>query len=98
MFLYLVLLYRAGIIAQRCEHYYPAILAMGLAILMVGQAMFNMLVAVGLAPVTGQPLPFISRGGSSTLMNCVFIGMILSISISAKRRSKDNEVVTQQAR
>ena len=91
VFLYLVLLYRAGIIAQRCEHYYPAILAMGLAILMVSQAMFNMMVAVGLAPVTGQPLPFISRGGSSTLMNCIYIGMILSISISAKRRSKESE-------
>ena len=42
--------------------------------------MFNMMVAVGLAPVTGQPLPLISRGGTSTLINCVYIGIILSVS------------------
>jgi len=88
IFLYLVLLYRAGIVAQECEHYFPALLAMGLAILMVAQAMFNMMVAVGLAPVTGQPLPFISRGGSSTLANCIYVGIILSVSISAPKRNK----------
>ena len=42
--------------------------------------MFNMMVAVGLAPVTGQPLPLISRGGTSTIINCVYIGLILSVS------------------
>ena len=93
IFLYLVLLYRAGIVAQECEHYFPALLAMGLAILMVAQAMFNMMVAVGLAPVTGQPLPFISRGGSSTLANCIYVGVILSISISAPKRNRTETAV-----
>ena len=96
IFLYLVLLYRAGIVAQECEHYFPAILAMGLAILMVAQAMFNMMVAVGLAPVTGQPLPFISRGGSSTLANCIYVGVILSISISAPKRNRPETAVKRQ--
>ena len=97
IFLYLVLLYRAGIVAQECEHYFPALLAMGLAILMVAQAMFNMMVAVGLAPVTGQPLPFISRGGSSTLANCIYVGVILSISISAPKRNRPETAVKRQA-
>lgn len=39
-----------------------------------------MMVAVGLAPVTGQPLPLISKGGTSTFINCAYIGMILSVS------------------
>ena len=97
IFLYLVLLYRAGIVAQECEHYVPALLAMGLAILMVAQAMFNMMVAVGLAPVTGQPLPFISRGGSSTLANCIYVGVILSISISAPKRNRTETAVKRHA-
>jgi cell division protein FtsW len=42
--------------------------------------MLNMMVAVGLFPVTGQPLPLISKGGTSTLINCAYIGMMLSVS------------------
>ena len=75
---------------------------MGIAFLLVTQALFNMLVAVGLAPVTGQPLPLISKGGTSTIINCVYIGVILSISRSAKKKKAGNpsteeaqEVVTQ---
>jgi cell division protein FtsW len=84
--LYLILLYRTARIASRCENNFPAFLAMGLALLLVIQAMFNMLVAVGLAPVTGQPLPLISKGGTSTIINCVYIGAILSVSRSAKMK------------
>ena len=59
--LYVFLLFRVAIIANRCENNFPAFLAMGLTLMLVIQALFNMLVAVGLAPVTGQPLPLISR-------------------------------------
>ncbi len=83
--LYVMLLFRAIKIASRCENNFPAFLALGLALLLVVQATFNMLVAVGLAPVTGQPLPLISKGGSSTVINCAFIGIILSISRTAKK-------------
>ena len=84
--LYIFLLFRAGKIANRCENNFPAFLCMGLAILLVIQALFNMLVAVGLAPVTGQPLPLISRGGTSTVINCLYLGIILSISRTAKKK------------
>ena len=85
-FLYIVLLIRTGRIVNRCENNFPAFLAMGLALLLVIQALFNMCVAVGLAPVTGQPLPLISKGGTSTMINCIYVGVILSISRSAKRK------------
>lgn len=78
--LYLWLLIRAGKIAKRCEKQFPAFLVIGIAILLVSQAMLNMMVAVGLFPVTGQPLPLVSKGGTSTLINCAYIGMILSVS------------------
>ncbi len=86
--LYIVLLYRTARIASRCENNFPAFLAMGLALLLVIQASFNMMVAVGLAPVTGQPLPLISKGGTSTIINCAYIGIILSISRSAKKKNE----------
>lgn len=84
--LYIILLFRAGKIANRCENTFPAFLCMGLAIMLVIQALFNMAVAVGLAPVTGQPLPLISRGGTSTIINCLYLGIILSISRTAKKK------------
>ena len=91
VFLYIILLYRCARIAGRCENNFPALLVMGLGLLLVIQAIFNMMVAVGLAPVTGQPLPLISKGGTSTIINCAYIGAILSISRSAKVRSDKKE-------
>ncbi|MBP5714432.1 MAG: FtsW/RodA/SpoVE family cell cycle protein [Prevotella sp.] len=88
-FLYVVLLYRAARIASRCENNFPAFLVMGLALMLVIQATFNMMVAVGIAPVTGQPLPLISRGGTSTIINCAYIGAMLSVSRSAKKRGQN---------
>ena len=80
VFLYICLLIRVGRIAKKCDRTFPAFLVVGIALLLVSQAVFNMMVAVGLAPVTGQPLPLISKGGTSTLINCAYIGMILSVS------------------
>ena len=88
VFLYIILLYRCARIASRCENNFPAFLAMGLGLLLVVQATFNMMVAVGLAPVTGQPLPLISKGGTSTIINCIYIGTILSVSRSAKMKKE----------
>lgn len=91
--LYLCLLFRAGYIARRCAHTFPALLVIGIALLLVSQAMLNMMVAVGLFPVTGQPLPLISKGGTSTLINCVYIGMILSVSryVSALEAQREHD-------
>jgi len=92
VFLYVVLLFRAGRIASRCERNFPAFLTMGLAILLVMQAMMNVLVAVGIAPVTGQPLPLISRGGSSFLITCSYFGMMLSVSRYARKNLDGKKV------
>lgn len=89
--LYIWLLIRAGRIARQCDRTFPAFLVLGIALILVSQAMFNMMVAVGLAPVTGQPLPLISRGGTSTLINCVYIGMLLSVSRYTARLKEQEE-------
>lgn len=80
LFLYIFLLVRVGIIARKCEKSFPKYLVLGCGLLIVVQALANMAVAVGLVPVTGQPLPLISRGGTSTMLTCVYFGIILSVS------------------
>lgn len=86
VFLYIILLFRASRIANRCERNFPAFVVLGLAMLIVIQALVNMSVAVGLIPVTGQPLPLISRGGSSILVTSIYFGMMISVSRFAKQR------------
>lgn len=93
--LYVFLLFRVGQIANKCKRNFPAFLVMGLAIMMVTQAMFNMLVAVGIAPVTGQTLPLISRGGSSTLITCMYFGIILSVSRFAEQNKKKSKAAVE---
>lgn len=85
MFLYLLFMWRCRTIAERCKSLFPSYQVMGLSLMIVLQAMVNMAVAVGAMPVTGQPLPLISRGGSSILINCICVGMILSVSRTAKK-------------
>lgn len=80
MFLYLYLLFRAGVIVRKSTRTFPAFLAIGLTILIVMQAMINMAVAVNILPVTGQPLPVISMGGTSILFTCISLGILLSVS------------------
>jgi cell division protein FtsW len=94
VFLYVILLFRAARIASRCENNFPAFLVMGLTLLLVFQAVINMCVAVDFGIVTGQPLPLVSKGGTSTIVNCAYIGVILSVSRSAKR--KDQSVKTAE--
>ena len=89
---------RIAKIARNCDKSYYILLVTGIGILLVLQATFNMLVAVGIMPVTGQPLPLISKGGTSTLVNCVYIGMILSISryVNDLKRQQAEELLAQQ--
>ena len=79
LLLYLILMFRAVRIMLRAPQSFGALLAMGLAFSLVMQAMVNMGVAVGLLPVTGQPMPFVSRGGTSLLFTGISIGIIISI-------------------
>ena len=96
--LYIIILFRTAAIANRCVNTFPALLIIGFSLLLVTQALFNMMVAVGLAPVTGQPLPLISKGGTSSIVNCVYIGVILSVSYSAKKKDNTNDENTRPAK
>jgi cell division protein FtsW len=80
MFLYIILLFRAAQIASRSDSMMLGYMVLGLALLIVTQALINMAVATGVMPVTGQPLPLVSRGGSSIMVNCFYIGLMLNIS------------------
>lgn len=78
--LYLILLQRATRITVRSPGTFGALLSIGIGFSLVFQAMINMAVAVNLLPVTGQPLPMVSMGGTSIWFSCIGIGMILSVS------------------
>jgi cell division protein FtsW len=92
MSLYLFLLFRAGQVAWRCNDAYPSLLVIGLTLMIVIQAMVSMGVTVHLGPVTGQPLPIISRGGTSILVTSVYFGIILSVTRYFKKgKQKENE-------
>ena len=80
LLLYLFLLARAGRIALKCQRAIPAFLIMGCAVLVVYQALVHMAIVTGLFPVSGQPLPFISKGGTSILVMSAAIGIMLSVS------------------
>lgn len=80
LLLYLILLYRCIKIARKCERSFGTLLVIGLSFLIGFQAFINMGVAVNLLPVTGQPLPLVSMGGTSMWFTCMALGMILSVS------------------
>lgn len=79
LLLYLILLYRATRLMIRAPQSFGAMLAFGLAFSIVMQALVNMGVAVGLLPVTGQPMPFVSRGGTSLAFTGLALGIIISV-------------------
>ena len=92
LFLYILLMFRAGKIASKCKKKYPAYLTMGISLMLGLQALINMSVAVGLIPVTGQPLPLISKGGTSVLLSCIYIGIILGVSNSLEEEKSAQNV------
>ncbi len=93
---YMILLFRGITIAKKCETAFPAYLVMGLIIMIVFQAMINMLVAVGLFPVTGQTLPMVSWGRTSVLMMSFSVGAILSVSRVVNARIKNEELPEEE--
>jgi cell division protein FtsW len=80
MFFYLLLLFRIVVVANSNETVFGKLLVLGVGLPIVFQALINMAVAVELFPVTGQTLPLISSGGTSSWMTCLAIGIILSAS------------------
>jgi cell division protein FtsW len=87
LLMYLILLFRGIIIVARAPGNYGAFLAIGVTFSLVFQAMINMAVATNLLPVTGQPLPLVSMGGTSIWFTSIAIGIILSVS---KELEEDN--------
>jgi cell division protein FtsW len=94
---YLALMFRGIQIARKCDYAFPALMVLGLTIMIVFQAFFNMLVAVGLFPVTGQTLPMISWGRTSVLVISFSLGAILSVSrvMNARERSEQLSDIEQ---
>ncbi len=89
---YMILLFRGITIAKKCETAFQAFLVMGLIVMIMIQAMLNMLVAVGLFPVTGQTLPMVSWGRTSVLMMSFSIGAVLSVSRVVNAKIKNEEL------
>ena len=109
MLLYAVVLFRVGVIGRKSmkgEHYnargfpdiFPALLATGLGLTIILQAMVNMGVCVGALPVTGQTLPLISLGGTSLLFTSASFGIILSIAHSFSPEGLAEEEARMKAR
>ncbi len=92
LLLYLLLVARAGRIAYKCSRAFPAFLIMGCAVMIVLQALVHMAIVTGLFPVSGQPLPFISKGGTSVLVMSAAIGMMLSVSRFAVTSGDKKEI------
>lgn len=90
--LYLWLLARAARIANRCQTLYPALLVIGMAVFITFQAIFHMCIVTGVFPVSGQPLPLISKGGTSILITSVALGIMLSVSRYAARKGQSTEI------
>lgn len=92
---YLCLVGRAGRIAVKCRKAFPALLILGCAVMIVVQALVHMAIVVGIAPVSGQPLPFISMGGTSVIVMSAAMGMMLSVSKYAVQTGRKQEQLTK---
>ena len=79
MLLYLSILFRSCLISSKYTDYSAMLMVMGLALMLTCQALVSMMVSVGIGPVTGQPLPLISRGGTSALVTSLYFGIIMCV-------------------
>ncbi|NKI30403.1 FtsW/RodA/SpoVE family cell cycle protein [Croceivirga thetidis] len=92
LFFYLLLLFRIVVVANSAKSIFSKLVVIGVGLPIVFQALFHMAVSVGLLPTTGQPLPLISRGGTSIWMTCLAIGIILSA--SDKKQHEERKTAT----
>lgn len=97
LILYLWLLARASGIASRCVRAYPALLVIGMAVMIVFQALFHMAIVTGVFPVSGQPLPLISKGGTSILITSIAFGIMLSVSRYAVRHNAKRSLIKEES-
>jgi cell division protein FtsW len=80
MLLYLAILFRSCRISSQYADYSAMLMVMGLALMLTCQALISMMVSVGIGPVTGQPLPMISRGGTSVVVTSLYFGILMCVS------------------
>lgn len=97
MLLYIILLTRSVRIMKKRPLSFGGLMAFGIAFILIMQAMINMGVSTGLMPVTGQQLPFVSKGGSSMLMTGFAVGMILSVTRSLEDTELKEAIVEEEA-
>lgn len=97
IFLYLAILFRACWTSSRFGDYAAMLMVMGLALMLTCQALISMMVAVGLGPVTGQPLPLISRGGTSVLITSIYFGILLCVSREQAELKDKQNLVRQES-
>lgn len=97
IFIYLAILFRACYVSTRYADYPAMLMVMGLALMLTCQALMSMMVAVGIGPVTGQPLPLISRGGTSAVITSVYFGIMMGVSREQMERRNRQESVRQQS-
>ena len=92
---YLILFFRIALIARKTHSMYLKLLLMGIGYAIIIQAFLNMAVASGLFPVTGQPLPFLSRGGTSYLITSLYFAVLLSVThhIRKEREKREAEIL-----
>lgn len=96
LILYLWLLGRASAIASRCSRAFPALLVIGMALVVVFQALFHICIVTGVIPVSGQPLPLISKGGCSIIVTSIAFGVMLSVSRFAVRSGAKKKEINQE--
>lgn len=77
--IYLAILFRSCLSSSKYSDYSAMLMVMGLALMLSCQALVSMMVSVGIGPVTGQPLPMISRGGTSALITSIYFGIIMCV-------------------
>jgi len=93
---YMILLFRGITIVRKCDTAFPAYLVLGLVVMIVSQAMLNMMVATGILPVTGQTLPLVSWGRTSVIIMCFSVGVILSVSRVVNARMKKEDLPEEE--
>jgi cell division protein FtsW len=94
MLLYLSIPFRSCLISSKYTDYSAMLMVMGLALMLTCQALISMMVSVGIGPVTGQPLPLISRGGTSAIVTSLYFGIIMCVAREQKEL-QERQVITK---
>ena len=97
VFLYLAILFRACLASSRYSDYSAQLMVMGLGLMITVQALVSMAVAVGLGPVTGQPLPMISKGGTSAIITSIYFGIMMGVAREQNEKKAEQEAVVEQS-